>query len=139
MYRRKYLAISGGIIGLAGCNGSVSPSSGGSSSTSDAEATIREYINAFCNEDVETVNELQSEYGIEDDVTESELTDADCGVSNLQEQSFPAEGDSERFLEKEAITDLKYYTFTLTIDGETQETSVALALENGEWKVLDIG
>ena len=75
MYRRKYLAttlVTGGGLVLAGCSGvGDGGSDAGDDGGSDAEATIREYINAFCSKDVENVNELQSRYGIEDDVTES--------------------------------------------------------------------
>lgn len=135
MYRRKYLAsilatVSG--LALAGC-------SGNSSSGADAEATIREYINAYCSKDTETVNELNSDYGIEGETTESELYDADCSVSNIQEQSLPAATDEERFLQRDNISELRYYSFTFTLDGETQDTTIMLALQNGEWKVLDIG
>jgi hypothetical protein len=143
MYRRKYLAttlVTGGGLVLAGCSGvGDGGSDAGDDGGSDAEATIREYINAFCSKDVENVNELQSRYGIEDDVTESELSDTDCSVGNIQEQSIPAATDEERFLGRDAISELRYYSFTVSIGDETQETTIMLALQNGEWKVLDIG
>lgn len=135
MYRRKYLAtISATVSGLAlaGC-------SGDGSSGADAEATIREYMNAFCSKDAETVNELNSNYGIEGETIESELYDADCSVSNIQEQSLPAATNKERFLQRDEISELRYYAFTFTLDGETQDTTIMLALQNGRWKVLDIG
>jgi hypothetical protein len=130
--RRQVLHFAGigTTIALAGC------SSGGSGG---AKATVREYINAFCSKDVETVNQLHSEYAIEDDVTESELVDADCRITNLQERNFPTTADSERLLERDSIDELKYFTLNLNIDGEMQETSISIVLENGEWKVLDIG
>ncbi|WP_299237530.1 hypothetical protein [Natronomonas sp.] len=135
MYRRKYLAsmsatVSG--LALAGC-------SGNGNSGADAEATIREYINAFCSKDAETVNELNSDYGIEGEATEAELYDAECSVSNIQEQSLPAATNEERFLQRDDVSELRYYAFTYTLDGETQDTTILLALQSGEWKVLDIG
>ena len=131
--RRQFITgfATASTVALAGCSG------GGGGA--DAKATIREYINAFCSKDAETVNELNSKYGIEGETTESALYDADCSVSNIQEQSLPAATDEERFLGRDAITELRYYSFTFTLDGETQETTIMLALQNGGWKVLDIG
>jgi len=137
MHRRAYLTtLSATVCGvvLAGCSGL----SGGGSGE-DAKATIRTYLTAICSKDADTVNELQSKYGIEDTATKSDLYDADCSVSNIEEQPLPDGTDEDRFLEKDAISEVRYYSFTYTFNGDKQRVTIMLALQDDGWKVLDIG
>lgn len=118
----------GTTVALAGCSGG----------SNGAESTIRKYVNALFSKDAETANRIQYEEIMHTDYTNSDLSNIEVDINNLREVEPPASADREKFRQRESVSKVEDYKFTLNPkpqDMSSLEANQVAFLVNGEWKV----
>ena len=122
MNRRQYLAASAAVTaGLAGCTGVLSD---------DPDEVVEQFYQAIDDGDRETANDLIHSESPQGEISEDEMSDMEEfditveGTEILEESDETAEVEVEMTIESDG-------------DSSTEETTIELRTEDGDWKVYE--